>query len=439
MFEKIRQASAAVLAGAILCGAAGTFGPSLPVAAAAAEAVVAQPQTYRIVILGDSVSVGYEPGAASQADVYGYADRLLEQALLRGRAEESNYAVLGLTSSGLTNLLQGAKDKKPLTGSQLQDFAKYGDARIAEEANKTAAKTAELNAALAQANLVALTIGGNDFLDYIRGLAELETKDALEAIERDIDTRLNNYTEQVTQAIRLIHELAPGASIKLSDQYLPIPKQFNADLYDRFVKVTDDLADRLDRMAEQLEAEGIDIGIVHVRDAFLGKEMSYTHIFYEKDVHPNQAGYLEMAKRFSMAVWSDYTPIPMASKGTPAAPAAPAIYIDGRPLTTANKPALKNGTTYLALSDVAAATGAQLAWDNKTRTATFRKNGSEVAITIGAKTMKVNGASRALTASAYLEKVGGVQKTYVPLAAVATGLQYQVVYRAKLNTAFIHS
>ncbi|WP_027093831.1 stalk domain-containing protein [Cohnella thermotolerans] len=437
MLGKFRLLGAAVLAGTLVWSAAGPQARAENAPAAAAAATAGQP--YRIVVLGDSVSVGYEPGIVSAADIYGYGERLLDQALLHGRAEESNYAVLGLTTEGLTRLLQGAKDKKPLTASQLQAFDPGADPRALEQANGIAARTAELNAALAQADLVAMTIGGNDFLDYIRELALLDTKDALTSLDEEIDSKLNNYAEQLSAALKLLHELAPGASIKLTDQYLPLPERFNAELYARLKQVTDDLADRLDGIAQDLTSEGVDIQIVHVRDLFVGKELSLTHIFTDTDVHPNQAGYSAIAERFAESIWNSYTAIPAAGKGTPASPAAPAIYIDGRLLATANKPKLKNGTTFLALSDVAAATGAELGWDNKTRTAVFRKDGREVSITVGSKTMKANGTARSLTAPAYLETVGKTQKTYVPLAAVANGLQYQVVYRSKLNTAFIHS
>lgn len=440
----MRRIGAVALAGALLWTGAARIGTAAaadaaePAAASAQAAATAAAEPYRIVVLGDSISVGYEPGATKASDLYGYADRLLDQALLHGRAEETNFAIMGLTTEGLNRYLQGAKDRKPLTAAQLQDFSGF-DPRIAAEAEQAAARTVQLGDALAQANLVALTIGGNDFLDYIRQLSTLSSQDALAALDRDMDAKLNNYAAQAEQAVRLIHDLAPRAQIRMTDQYLPIPEQYDAELYKRLLQETDDLADRLDKMADKLRDEQIDVAIVPIRQLFVGKELSYTHIFDAKDVHPNQAGYAAIAEAFADALWGKYTIIPYASKGSGAQPAPPAIYIDGSPLATANKPVLKNGTTFLALSDIAAATHAQLTWDNKTRTAAFRKNGNTVSIAIGAKTMTVNGAAKPVAAPAYLQQVGTQLKTYVPLAAVAEGLQYQVVFRSKLYTAFIHS
>lgn len=438
MFGKWKKLSVMASASALLFGSAGAN--ALAAGNAGAD-TAAQP--YRIVVLGDSVSVGYEPGVTKESDIYGYADRLFEQALLRGRAEESNFAVLGLTSEGLKNLMEGAKDGTPLTAAKLQDFGSY-DSRVTDQANDVAARTKEIGGALADADIVVMTIGGNDFLNDMRTLAETDTPDALAKFNQDIDRKLNNYTANVKAAVETIHELNPSAPIELADQYLPLPKQFDADLYTDLLGVTDELAGRLDDLAKELDGEGVDLNIVHIRDLFVGREMSYTHIYPlndgdQPDVHPTQAGYEAIAERFSEAIWKGYTPLHSSPKTSNGKTLAPRIYIDGTPLATANEPKLKNGTTFLALSDVAAATGAELAWDNKTKSATFRKNGSEVKITIGSKTIVVNGKSQSLAQPAYFETVGKIPKTYVPLAAIASGLQYQVVYRAKLNTAFIHS
>lgn len=444
--KKLKALSVTALAGAIAISSFAVGAAGIPAANAAGtvQSTTTQTQTsvsspYRIVVLGDSVSVGYEPGVKDWSDIYGYGDRLYEQALLHGPAELSNYAVVGLTSEGLTNLLQGAKDKKKLTHSQIQDFTKFPDDRIIGLADEIGAKTVALNSALANSNLVAMTIGGNDFLDYIRSLLDLDPKDAAVKLNAEIDGKLNNYTDQVKKAIQLIHELAPQATIKLTDQYLPMPVQYDAALYDQFIKVTDNLADRLDQLAKELDDEGIAVDVVPIRSLFAGKEMSLTHIFYDKDVHPNQQGYAAIAEQFSDAIWQSYTRIPAKDKLKNGQPVAPAIYINGQALTTPNQPMLRSSTTFLALTDVADATGAQVKWDNKTKTATFVKGANTVSITLGSKTMKVNGAAKALAVPAYAQQVGSVSKTYVPLAAIATGLQYQVVYRSHLNTAFINS
>jgi lysophospholipase L1-like esterase len=406
-----------------------------PPAAIGADA----PDAYRIVVLGDSIGVGYEPGAAAESDLYGYADRLYEQALLRGRAELANYAILGLRTEGLIRQLQGAAERKSLPASALQDFSAYGDPRISRQAETVAAKGPELLADLAAADLVAITIGGNDFLGFIRGVLAMPAEEAEQTLKADIETILNNYAEHAETAVRLVHALAPNASIELSDQYLPFPRQTNADLYDLLTGSVGQLSADLDALAAKLQAEGIPLRIVHIGSAFAGYELSMTHMFADQDVHPNQNGYNAIAEAFAKTAWNAYVKLVPADRGTAASPAAPAIYVDGKPLVTAYKPKLRGGATFLPLRDIADATGAQVSWDGKTKTALFRKNGREVAIAIGSKTLRVDGAEKPLAAPAYLEKAGSERKTYVPLAAIASGLDCQVVYRPKLYTVFIHS
>lgn len=114
------------------------------------------------------------------------------------------------------------------------------------------------------------------------------------------------------------------------------------------------------------------------------------------------------------------------------------IVVKGKELNTPNKPILKNGQNFLALKDILNAVGADGKWDNKTSSATVIYGGRTVVITIGSKTIKVNGADVAIDTPAFLHKVGKEDKTYLPLAALATGLGFDVNYSSKLRTAFIN-
>ncbi|MBN2980292.1 MULTISPECIES: stalk domain-containing protein [Cohnella] len=433
-----RKLAAVALAGTLAWTASG----ALPANAAegdsadrAPTAAVSSADAYRIVVLGDSIGVGYEPGVAAASDVYGYADRLYEQALLHGRAEFANYAILGLKTEGLANQLRGAAERKALPAAAIQDFA---DPRIEQQAEAVAALGAKLADDLAQADLVAITIGGNDFLAFVRDLLEKPAEEAARTLNAEIESKLNNYAEHAETAVRLVRELAPNAVIHMSDQYLPFPRQANPELYDLLIGHMRELSADLDELAAKLQAENIPLNIVRVSSAFTGFELSFTHVYANKDIHPNQNGYNAIAKTFSESIWNEYAKLSAANKGSAASPAAPAIYIKGKLLATANKPKLRSSTTFLSLRDVADATGAQVDWNAKTQTALFKLNGREVAITIGSKTLAVNGVEQPLAAPAYLEAVGNEKKTYVPLAAIANGLNYQVVYRPKLYSAFIN-
>ncbi|WP_256758969.1 stalk domain-containing protein [Cohnella sp. WQ 127256] len=393
---------------------------------------------YRIVALGDSISVGFEPTPEIIAETsapYGYVDRLYEQALFHSRSEFANYAIMGLTTPGLTKLLQGATDRKPLSSADLQDFSSF-QAGVSKQADRIAALTPQLATDLAKANLVVLTIGGNDFSSIVKDAIDISNDKPIESarqiIQDSFEIRMNEYTKDLDKMMSHLHELAPDAQIVISDQYLPLFK--GHPLYPVLVEAVNKLADKLDTFAIDLNQKGIPVRIAHISTKFIGNEASFTYFnAWEKyDTHPKQAGYEAIAQSFAEIVWKQYV------KPAPRAADVPiSVVINGK--EPPNKAVLLKGTTFLALRDVANAVGADLKWTQKTNTAIFSKNGREVIVTIGAKTIIVNGVTQPLETPAYFQQVGKEQKTYVPLAVISKGLDYQVIYSKKLNTAFINS
>ncbi|WP_182299440.1 stalk domain-containing protein [Cohnella cholangitidis] len=401
--------------------------------ASAADNTATPKETYRIVALGDSISAGFEPLPEivnQTAAPYGYVDRLYEQALFHGRSELSNYAILGLTTPGLSRLLQGAKDNQRLSSKDLQDFSSY-DTRVARLADAVADRTPELAADLAKANLVVLTIGGNDFGSLIKDTQSKPIESARQIIQDSFDKTMNKYTEDLDKMMTVLHELAPNAQVVLADQYLPLWKKH--ELYEPLKDAVNKLADGLDSIADKLNQRGISLRIAHVSDKFFDNEGPYTYfnVFDGLDTHPKQAGYEAIAQTFADVIWKQYL------KPAPRAADVPlSVVINGKELP--GKPVTVDNTTFLALRDVADAVHANLKWMQKTKTAVFSKDGRKVVITIGAKSVIVNGVAQPLNTPAYFQQAGKIQKTYVPLAVISEGLDYQVVFRKKLMTAFIN-
>ena len=445
--HKFMRACAIGLAG-LLIGFAGLSPASAESGAAAPEAsdpAVAAPDVYTIVALGDSISAGYEPGLEMGSVPYGYVERLYEQALFRGRAQAANYGIIGLRVEGLNRLLQGAADQALPEAEALQDFSMFPRAdEITAFAQTVVDRADELPAALKDADLVTVTIGGNDFRPFLTELIARSTDEIAVTLEQTYPQLLEQYTSDYETALRQIAKMAPRARIAITDQYLPLSElilhfvlkkdpALYGTLYEQVVKP---LTEAVDGLASKLQTDGLPVIAVHVADRFKGAEGRMTHI-NEKDNHPTQDGYQAIAEAFAAAVWPEYR------KPAPRAADVPiSVIIRGQELVSDYKPTLVQDRTFLALRDVSDAMGADLAWDEGTKTAGFRQDGREVSITIGAKAMLVNGVPKQLDAPAYIREVtvNGKKegKTYVPLAVIADGLGYQVVYSKKLQTAFIN-
>ncbi|MFC4302376.1 stalk domain-containing protein [Cohnella boryungensis] len=418
----------------LLALAASAIALTATAASASAAGTQLEPKAQRIVALGDSVSVGFEPKDAiiSGAEApYGYVDRILEQSLFRERSQLSNYAIMGLTTPGLVRLLEGAAEGKPLASSELQDFSAY-DPRVVEQADTIAGKTKELAHDLAQADLVVLTIGGNDFSSVVKAINGQSTTSARQIIQDAFQKTMKDYTEDLDKMMTRLHELAPSAKLVLADQYLPLFK--GHELYPLLNGKVKELSEHLDLYAEASNRNGIPLKIAHVSKKFEGRENAYTYFNQWEgfDIHPKQAGYEAMAQAFAEAIWKDgyRKPAPRASD------VPLTVVINGKePPST---PVTVNNTTFLALRDVADAVGAQLKWSQKTKTAVFKKEDKEVVVTIGSKSILVNGVPKAISTPAYFQQVGKLQKTYVPLAVISEGLNYQVVFRKPIMTAFIN-
>jgi len=398
-------------------------------------ASAAVPAAYHIVAIGDSVTAGYEPTEQinnGTSAPYGYADRILEQSLFRKSSTLANYAILGLTTPGLTNLLQGAADGKPLQSSDLQDFSSF-DPRVVAMADGVAGKTKELAADLAEADLVVITIGGNDFSPLITTAVSQSTDSARQIIQDGFGNRMNHYTEDLDKMMTRLHALAPDARIVLADQYSPLFKTH--ELYPLLLEKVGELSEALDLFAKTMNERGIPLSIAHVSGKFAGKESTYTYfnLWDNYDIHPKQVGYEAIAQSFAEVLWPEgYRKTATRPEGVQLS-----VVINGK--EPPSKPVLLKGTTFLALRDVADAVGADLKWNQTAKSATFKKNGKEVVVTIGSKTVYVNGEARRLNEPAYFQQDGKGVKTYVPLAVVSESLDYQVVFRKPMMTVFINS
>ncbi|RAW17752.1 copper amine oxidase [Paenibacillus taichungensis] len=396
---------------------AGSVTSSLPVQ----KDAVAVTKEFRLVTLGDSITVGYEPNLKELP--YGYVERLQEQGLLHGRTQVDNYGIAGLKSSGLKNFADAIKEGKALTSEAIQPS--LPDPRAAQ----VGANIAAIRESVAGANLVAVTIGGNDVSELL-GSADKLSDAELEAKVKEL---LTSYTVNVSAVINDIHEINPNSKIVIADQYQPMPEVAGKALYAKLMEASQGFTATIDGIATEFSAKGIDVKVAHVAKEFVVGEGTMTHMIKDRDFHPNQFGYEAIAKVFAETIWGDYTKLTAPATGQPMN-----IIVSGKTLDTPYKPINRNGKNFVAIQDIVNAVGATTVWDNKTSTATITYGDRKVAVKIGATAVQVNGASIAVDTPAFLNKVGTESKTYVPLAMVAEGLGFDVQYVAKLKTVFVN-
>ncbi|WP_172256630.1 stalk domain-containing protein [Saccharibacillus deserti] len=377
--------------------------------------------TYKIVSFGDSLTAGYEPDKA-QADYYGFVPRLAEQARFHGRSEVDNYGISGLNSAGLEHYIEAIRAGTNTTADAIQAGLRDPNAAV------FAADTAGIRADVAEADVITITIGGNDLLPLITG-SQLP---AAEELTPKVEALLQTYAVNLGQVLGDLREINPNARIVVADQYQPIPAIAAKSLYATLNQAAAAYASTLNGVVTAQNAAGAHVETVHMTPLFIGREMQLTHIA-RRDIHPNQTGYEVFAKAFSEQIWKEYR--------TPSAPVPAetvAVIVSGKELNTAFKPILKNGTTFVVLRDITDALGAELKWNNKAATASIMVDGRSVAIPVGKKAITVNGQETAIQIAAFTEKVNGVSKTYVPLAVLADGLGFDVQYTPRLRTVFVN-
>ncbi|WP_054958602.1 stalk domain-containing protein [Paenibacillus dakarensis] len=377
---------------------------------------------YRIVSLGDSLTVGYEPGMDVNSKPYGFVDRLLEQGLYHGRMEVTNLGIAGLKTDGLKHYVQAIQDERAVSAEDIQAGLK--DPRV----TALGAEAAKAKSVIAEADVITITIGGNDLFEIIHKAGTLKPDELASRVQE----LFGIYTDNVTSVVNNLHSINPDAIIILADQYQPVPEIADKLIYPKLMNAAEQFTKVIDGVADTFVTNGINVKVAHVAKEFIGSEMTMTHILKE-DIHPNQYGYEVMARIFSETIWGDYTKPVMHEANQPMG-----IIVSGKELKTPYKPVIVNNQNFVAIQDIVNAVGAKSVWSNKTSSAAITYGDKEVIIKIGSKSVTVNGAAVKIDTPAFLHKVGKEQKTYVPLAVLASGLGFDVKYNPKLRTVFIN-
>ena len=111
------------------------------------------------------------------------------------------------------------------------------------------------------------------------------------------------------------------------------------------------------------------------------------------------------------------------------------VYINDQPQHFTPAPTVQSGTTLVPMRAFFEALGAEVGWDNATRTATGNRGDITVALTIGSQTAYVNGQPKTLAVPAQL--ING--STFIPLRFVGEALGDKVEYIHETRTIKIIS
>mgnify|MGYP000861526104 CR=1 FL=1 len=430
--EGMRRALVVALAAALAVGLL----QALPGRAGAAEPDAGSDGVLRIVALGDSLAAGYEYGMEKLANPvpYGFVERVWEQALFRGfRAEFSNYGIIGLRTEGLEKLLARVERGE---GSDGPDLLAEGQTAFVDPRIKSLVGDGEaVRRNIERADLILIQVGGNDFAGYVLALNDGKAEQADEMLPEILE----RMRASIETAIRTIHSINPDALIVVGDQFSPVPRKVlttEIAYYDKLQDAVKRVTGTLEDMSALFAEEGRDVRVAHSAERFVGRELSMTTMLAgglqgdRSAIHPNQNGYDAMGRAFVEAIWGEYLEPSPREADVPLS-----IFVNGEELKPGNeKPLVRNNFTFLVLRDIANALHADLAWDGKTKSATFKLKGRTVVLTLGSSEIIVNGEKRTIPAAPFAEN----GRTYVPLGALSDALGFNVVYRNGLKTAFIN-
>ncbi|RAV19967.1 stalk domain-containing protein [Paenibacillus contaminans] len=109
------------------------------------------------------------------------------------------------------------------------------------------------------------------------------------------------------------------------------------------------------------------------------------------------------------------------------------VVIDGKPLSVEQNPVIVNGNTLAPLRAIFEAMGANVDYDNDTRTATGKKGGTTVSLTIGQADVKKNGKTETLEEPAQLVN----NFTMAPVRWIGEAFGGKVEWDGKTRTALI--
>jgi lysophospholipase L1-like esterase len=153
-------------------------------------------------------------------------------------------------------------------------------------------KTPEMKAVVQKADLVILTIGGNDIMKVV--------KDNIDNLQLStFTTEKNSYRTHLTEIIDLIVQENPHAQVVLVGLYNPFSKWFSE------IKELDEIVADWNKTGQAVLANYPNAYFVSIEDLFLNTN---ENLLYTDNFHPNDKGYELIAQRLNKTLKAQVLP-----------------------------------------------------------------------------------------------------------------------------------
>jgi lysophospholipase L1-like esterase len=320
----------------------------------AASASLALPEHVTYVAIGDSVTAGWGSAPVNGSRLNGYVSQLHRQLLIRGTSDLHNLGIPGLTSGQFLFLLE---------------------------------HWPELRQTIKKADLITLSIGGNDII-----WTDHQSPGDIDKMRE----ALTKYEENVNRILAQLRQWNQEARLFVLEVYNPFPEDDgrHAPLNEWVIWVNKSLA----RAATLYDAR-----VVPTASLFFKHETEYVNLSQD-DIHPNAAGHTRIAEQISRSLFGRFVPLLVEAKRKPN------LLFDGNPKTISFGLLYENGTVYISTGQLAQLFGSKAI--------------HHLCTSIGAWWLRLNGKLVKLPSPVLF--LGG--DTYVPLRAVSETLGAKVYW-----------
>ena len=172
-----------------------------------------------------------------------------------------------------------------------------------------------------------------------------------------------------------------------------------------------------------LDADGKEVFRRACRDIFYDASLGLCTVITENGARILKLSYVKpVSHRQVVTVSTDTASVRLTLGDTLA-------FVNEETKTLDTPPFLRDDRTFVPVRFLAESLGAEVFWEDETRTAVFVKDGTTVRLTVGTSTAYVNGEPRTLDATVFLEN----DRTYAPLRFVAEALGAAVEYKEEAN------